>query len=101
LLLHDAPALVAAARGCDVLIHEAYSMASYNRVSPRWQNFRRTHHTSSEELAEIARNVKPSLLVLYHCSNAGDTAEDGAELLHEVRALYEGKVVSGRDLDVL
>ncbi len=43
-----------------------------NRVSPDWQYFRRTHHTSSKELAAIANEVKPRLLVLYHCSNAGD-----------------------------
>lgn len=96
-----APALIDNARDCDVLIHEAYSMASYSRVSPDWQYFRRTHHTSSKELAAIANEVKPRLLVLYHCSNAGDIAEDGAELLREVRGLYSGNVISSRDLDVL
>ncbi len=82
-----AQALVDHARDCDVLIHEAYSIASYNRVSPDWQHFRRTHHTSSAELAAIANEVKPRLLVLYHCSNAGDLTEDQAELLREVRNL--------------
>lgn len=96
-----APALVEHARGCDVLIHEAYSMASYNRVTPEWQKFRRTHHTSSTELATIAKEVMPRLLVLYHCSNAGDITEDGDELLQEVRTLYRGDVITGRDLDVL
>ena len=56
---------------CDVLIHECYSLASYEKVSPEWQRFRRTHHTSSRELAEIAMRIKPGLLVLYHRSNAG------------------------------
>jgi ribonuclease BN (tRNA processing enzyme) len=93
-------ALVEAARGCDVLIHEAYSVASYNRVSREWQSFRRSHHTSSKELAAIANKAKPGLLVLYHCSNAGDRTENGAEVLDEVRALYGGNVVSARDLDV-
>jgi ribonuclease BN (tRNA processing enzyme) len=96
-----AQALIDAARGCDVLIHEAYSTASYKRVSPRWQRFRRSHHTSSEELAAIANAVKPGLLVLYHCSNAGDVDENGAEVLEEIRALYSGEVKSGQDLDVL
>jgi ribonuclease BN (tRNA processing enzyme) len=95
-----AAALIENARGCDILVHEAYSMASYNRVSPEWQRFRRSHHTSSEQLVAIANEVKPRLLVLYHCSNAGDTIEDGAELLREIRALYRGEVVSGSDLDV-
>jgi ribonuclease BN (tRNA processing enzyme) len=96
-----APELIENARGCDVLIHEAYSMASYKRVTPDWQDFRRTHHTSSEELAVIAAETKPRLLVLYHCSNAGDLRGDMAELLREVRSLYSGDVIAGRDLDVL
>jgi len=58
-------------RGCDVLIHEAYSMATYHQVSSRSQRFRRHHHTSSVELAEIANTVRPGLLVIYHRSNAG------------------------------
>ena len=44
------PALIDHSRGCDVLVHEAYSMASYHQVSPRSQQFRRTHHTSTIEL---------------------------------------------------
>jgi ribonuclease BN (tRNA processing enzyme) len=95
------PALVEAARGCDVLIHEAYSMASYLRISEKWQRFRRSHHTSSEELAAIASQVRPKLLVLYHSSNAGDPDPRGSEVLNEVRALYSGEVVIGRDLQVL
>ena len=64
-------ALIDHSRGCDVLVHEAYSMESFHRVSPRWQDYRRRAHTSSVELAEIANAVKPGLLVLYHRSNAG------------------------------
>jgi ribonuclease BN (tRNA processing enzyme) len=94
-------ALIDHARGCDVLIHEAYSMASYHRVTPSWQQFRRSHHTSSQELAAIANEVKPRLLALYHCSNAGDRTENSAEVLNEVRALYGGEVVSASDLDVI
>lgn len=95
------PELIEHARGCDVLIHEAYSIASYNRVSPHWQHFRRSHHTSSQELAAIANEVKPRLLVLYHCSNAGDINENGAEVLDEIRSVYNGEVRSACDLDVL
>jgi ribonuclease BN (tRNA processing enzyme) len=99
------PALIEHARGCDVLIHEAYSMASYAKISPTWQQFRRTHHTSSQELAAIAGEVKPALLVLYHRSNAGgvetETKDDEQELADEVRRSYGGTVVAARDLDVL
>jgi hypothetical protein len=48
--------------GCDVLVHEAYPLATFSNVSPAWQEFRRTHHTSSKELAEIANIVKPNLV---------------------------------------
>jgi ribonuclease BN (tRNA processing enzyme) len=96
-------AIIDHSHGCDVLIHECYSLASYEKVSPEWQNFRRTHHTSSRELAEIAMRVNPGLLVLYHRSNAG--GGDGnpnaeQEVIDEVRQFYQGAVVTGHDLDV-
>ena len=36
-------ALIDHSRGCDVLVHEAYSMASFHRAPPRWQDYRRAH----------------------------------------------------------
>jgi len=96
-------ALIEHSRGCDVLVHEAYSMASYHRASPHWQDYRRRAHTSSVELAEIANTVKPGLLVLYHRSNPGGAQgamniED--ELIEEIQQAYDGKVVTGHDLDI-
>jgi ribonuclease BN (tRNA processing enzyme) len=91
-------------RGCDVLIHEAYSMDTYNRVSAQAQEYRRRHHTSSVELAEIANELKPGLLVIYHRSNVGGAAESADSedvLLDEIRDIYEGAVVMGHDLDVI
>jgi len=96
-------ALIDHSRGCDLLIHEAYSMDSYHQVSPRSQEFRRRHHTSSAELAEIANTVKPDLLVIYHRSNAGGgLGSFGSEesLIDEIRASYKGRVVCGHDLDI-
>jgi ribonuclease BN (tRNA processing enzyme) len=89
--------------GCDVLIHEAYSQETYERVSRKWQRYRRNYHTSSKELAALAARVKPGLLVLYHRANAGGamTLPDPEEaLLDEVRRLYNGRVVTAHDLDV-
>jgi ribonuclease BN (tRNA processing enzyme) len=89
--------------GCDVLIHEAYPLATLGSVSAAWQEFRRTHHTSSKELADIANIVKPGLLVIYHQGNAGrgPAASDADEILiEEINRAYEGRVVCGRDLDV-
>jgi ribonuclease BN (tRNA processing enzyme) len=42
--------------GCDVLIHEAYPLSTFNMASPAWQEFRRSHHTSTKELADIAKS---------------------------------------------
>jgi ribonuclease BN (tRNA processing enzyme) len=89
--------------GCDVLIHEAYSERTYQRVSRKWQRYRRTHHTSSTQLAALASHVRPGLLILYHRSNPGGTMmlPDAEEwLLREIRRLYHGRVVASRDLDV-
>ncbi len=90
-------ALIENARGCDVLIHEVYSEAGFQKRSPKWQRYHASSHTSSRELAKIARQVQPGLLILYHQLLWGSTEE---QLLKEIRELYAGKVVSGRDLDV-
>jgi ribonuclease BN (tRNA processing enzyme) len=95
--------LIEHSRNCDILVHEAYSMESYQRVAPRWQEYRRRAHTSSRELAEIANTAKPGLLVLYHRSNPGGTPgsmEIADALLEEIQQRYKGKVVVGHDLDV-
>ena len=47
--------------GCDVLIHEAYSMATFNAVTPEAQGQRKKLHTSTLELAEVAKKARPGL----------------------------------------
>lgn len=81
----------------DVLIHEVYSSAGFERYPPDWQKYHSSVHTSSTELARIASIIKPGLLILYHQLFNGVTGE---ELLMEVTEGYDGKVVSGKDLDV-
>lgn len=95
--------------GCDVLIHEVYTQASFDMVSPQWKQYRLASHTSSKELAEIATKAKPGLLILYHRANPGcdqaraeECREAGSEeqLLKEIRQGYKGKVVAGHDLEI-
>ena len=88
--------------GCDVLIHEAYSMMTYSQVSPKYREYRRKHHTSSRELADIANKARPGLLILYHRANPGGVGRPNPEeaLLEEIRQVYRGKVVTGHDLDI-
>lgn len=83
--------------GCDVLIHEVYSKAGFAKRPPKWQKYHSNFHTSTEELAEIASRAKPKLLILYHQLFWGMSEES---LLEEIRQKYDGKVVSGRDLDI-
>ena len=86
-----------ACQGCDVLIHEVYSQAGFLKREPAWQKYHAAFHTSSRDLAELAAKARPGLLVLYHQLIWTSTEE---ELLDEVRKGYQGKVVSGRDLDL-
>ncbi len=61
------------------------------------QKYHANVHTSSRELAEIASEVRPRLLILYH-QLFWNTSEE--ELLLEIQEKYDGKVSSGKDLDV-
>lgn len=84
-------------RGCDVLIHEVYSTRGFATRPPAWQRYHSNVHTSTQELAELANEARPGLLILVHQLFWGVTED---ELLAEVRARYDGAVVSGRDLDI-
>jgi ribonuclease BN (tRNA processing enzyme) len=84
-------------RGCDILVHEVYSVAGFETVPPEWQAYHTAVHTSSRELAEIASRAEPKLVVLYHQLLWGVSEE---ELVAEVKERYAGEVVSGCDLDV-
>ncbi len=83
--------------GCDVLIHEVYSRAGFDRRELAWQRYHSRFHTSSLELAEIASLARPETLILYHQLLWGATPE---ELMAEIAQVYDGKVVFGNDLDV-
>lgn len=95
-------AVVSACNGCDVLVHEHYSNASFARVEPRWQQYRLRHHTSTRQLAELATKAHPALLVLYHRSNpgGGGSSAPESEVIQEMNELYKGRWVSGHDLEV-
>lgn len=92
-----AKGLVDVYRGCDLIVHEIYSQAGFERRTPEWQKYHSSVHISSVELAEIASQAQPGLLVLYHQLFHGVTE---AELLQEVKDRYTGVVLSGKDLEV-
>ena len=91
------PELAEFAKGADILLHEVFSSSTVDR-SRNDADYHRSFHTSTEEMAEIARRARPKLLVLYHQLFWG--ASD-AELIQQVRSAgYDGAIVSARDLDV-
>jgi ribonuclease Z len=85
------------AKGCDILVHEVYSEAGLQKRELRWQQYHSTFHTSTGQLAKIAQEVKPGLLVLTHQLTFGSSLES---LLEEIGRTYTGKVVNGLDGDV-
>ncbi|MGD2217910.1 MAG: MBL fold metallo-hydrolase [Gemmatimonadales bacterium] len=91
------PAIAENCRGCDVLIHEVYSQAGFEAREPVWQRYHASSHTSSLELGRIAAEAQPGTLVLYHQLLWGSTP---TELIEEIRQVYDGTVVYGKDLDV-
>ena len=91
------PALEAMANGADILIHEVVSEQALSQRSQFWQNYHRSNHTTSYELAGLASRAKPKLLVLYHVLVFG--LEDSV-VLEEIQSRYDGEVVLANDLDV-
>ena len=89
--------IVKQCNGCDVLIHEVYSVEGFKRRTPQWQKYHSTFHTSSVQLAELAQRARPKRLILHHQLLWGATVES---LLNEMRTLYDGEIIYGNDLDI-
>jgi ribonuclease BN (tRNA processing enzyme) len=90
--------IVRQCNGCDVLVHEVYSLKAYATQPPEWKLYHAQSHTSTKELAEIAKRAHPKLLVLSHV-----IAWDGdyEQLVKEIKAAgYDGEVKLGADLGV-
>jgi ribonuclease BN (tRNA processing enzyme) len=95
-------ATIDACRGCDVLIHEVHTSAwlakrpeAGGAPPGTFRRFSEKYHTTTEQLADLARQAKPRLLVLYHYN-----ALSAEELQADMMSRYAGHFVIGRDLDV-
>jgi ribonuclease Z len=93
--------LVAAARNCDVLIHEAHvsggSAPPHAPGGDRWAQYMHDFHTSDVELGALAARIQPKLLIVNHTGLFGRTADD---LIAGIRrGGYTGRVVVGKDLE--
>jgi ribonuclease BN (tRNA processing enzyme) len=93
-------AVAQACHGCDLLLHEAYSMKWFQESKPDWQKYLSSFHVSTAQLAAIATAAKPKQLVLYHqMFTPGDDPD--AIMLDEIKkAGYQGAVASAHDLSV-
>jgi ribonuclease BN (tRNA processing enzyme) len=95
-------ATIDACRGCDVLIHEVHTDAwlaarpeAGGAPAGTFRRFSEQYHTTTAQLANLAREAKPKLLILYHYNSL--SAE---ELQADMMRHYAGHFVIGRDLDV-
>ena len=88
--------LISYSKDADVLIHEVFSSAGIVAGTGREAIYEL--HTSAEQLAAIANQVKPELLVLYHLVYFNESPET---MLEEIRQLYNGKVIMPDDLSVI
>ncbi len=82
---------------CDLLIHEVYARAGWERREPEWQAYHAAFHTSGPELGRIAAAARPGRLILNHQLLWGATPE---QLLAEVAGQWGGPISYGNDLDV-
>ena len=87
--------LIEMTRGADILVHEVYSQAGFDQRTEVWKKYHASHHTSTFELGEIAKQSKPGLLVLHHILFWGSTEN---ELLDEISQVYDGLVSVGSDM---
>ena len=90
-------ALAAQCDGCDVLVHEVYAQAGWDRLPEDWQRYHASFHTSAVDLGRIAVLARPKLLVLYHQLPWSATPQ---QILEEIGRSFRGRVAYGKDLDV-
>ncbi|MBM7456636.1 ribonuclease BN (tRNA processing enzyme) [Oceanisphaera litoralis] len=84
-------------RGADILIHEVMHEGAISRMPQDWQKYMYHAHTSTRQLAEIAKEVKPGLLVMNHPLFFGATDED---MVADLAKHYDGNFVLAQDLDI-
>lgn len=101
--------VIEASRGADILIHEVVTLD--DQANAGWANggkkdrhnfgnIIKYYHTNTKELAEIANEVKPKLLVLYHVQNYTSPPRPEAALEELKKYGYEGRTILSQDQDI-
>jgi ribonuclease BN (tRNA processing enzyme) len=107
---------IKACSGCDVLIHDAQTLDLYAKMPERLHAFVSKYHTTTAQLAALAAEAKPKLLVICHTvafrpgiappkflsamTAAGPSRSTEEILQEEIGSRYSGPFVIGHDLDV-
>lgn len=93
------PALIEAARGCDLLVHEVFAHAAMPAVSgirdPATIAAVASYHTLSTAVGEVARAAQAGLLALTHIVPPD---VDPGLLLSDARRQFTGPILIGEDL---
>ena len=104
--------MIEKAKGCDILVHEVFYAEGLAQREPKWQKYHSEVHTSSYDLAKMANEIKPGLLVTYHRIYHTEVQQNKINIvahlnqredaiLQEIKSIYKGAAVNGHDLDVL
>jgi ribonuclease BN (tRNA processing enzyme) len=107
---------IKACSGCDILIHDTQTLDLYAKMPERLHSFVTKYHTTTAQLAALAAEAKPKLLVTYHTIafrpgiaapkflssiTATSASRSTEEILQdEIGSRYSGQFVIGHDLDV-
>lgn len=92
--------------GADILIHEAYSYDpdkyDFDKEAPVSKPYMESFHTSTKELADLLKIVKPKLVVTYHYVQFQPTKlRDNKRSEKEIKQYgYDGFVIQARDMDI-
>lgn len=97
-------ALVALARGADVLVHEALIPEAVDRLvanvpnAPDLERSILSHHTSAEDAGRVAQAARVKTLVLSHLIPADDPSVPDSVWIEAARRHFDGRVIVGHDL---
>jgi ribonuclease Z len=97
--------MVKYSEGIDLLIHESYNKAWLDALIEKFPEQAASlsnpakYHSTTHEVAEIARKARVKHLVLtHHIPAPAATIEAEAEYIEGMQEIYPGKITMGRDL---